>query len=978
MGRAIVKTCKRAWSGAARPTFIVALLVLVPVCVVLIHSALRASSGTITVNTTGDPSTTGSGCSLREAINNANNPGTDQTNLDCTEVYGATTLINFSVSGTITIVGSDLPHIAKTLTIDGTGYGPGYTITVNGASTYQLLTVNGGATLTLNDLTLAHGVGFNGGGIFNGGTLTVTNSTFSGNNAYNGGGGIFNAGTASVTNSTFFGNSGAYSGALQNQNDSVPPTLTVTNCTFTGNSATLGNTYGAGVILNYPTAPLYNNTATFYNSILANNSGGNCTTGSSSTLPIDGGYNIDDDGSCSFTGSGTSQHVNPLLDPNGLQNNGGPTETISLQAGSPAIAAVLPASCTVGTDQRGDLRPYPGPPAQTNCDIGAFEGDNVTLTGSVQGDGVTGISGSTVTLYAAGGSAYGSGATPLATATTADDGTFTLTFPQPVPGNPQTYITATGGSVSPYGPNSAIGLMAALGPANSLVDTTTITINELTTAAAEWSLTQFLDPTGRIVGAPATNTLGLQNAYISFANLADINSSNLSVSGNPSTFLPSGGSCPGPVNCDGLERLNTLANILAGCVQSDPSGTACAQLLCDATPGDLYGTSCTTPVPAITDTLGAAYQIVANPANNVGPLYGLAGGTPFAPTLAAQPDGWEMGLNFAPARASFSYPLSLALDASGNVFVANNSGGSDTAGSVSELTTASDYRTGVFFDNTSSPSASFSGPVSLALDKSSNVFVANIAGGTGPPYGSVSELDRAQLHHRRQLRQCQFAGRGLRRTRIASAGRLGQRLRGEWSKPHGSSLRQRERADSAPLHHRPQLQQHRLAGPVVQRSPLDSAGRIGRCLCGEFERQQRERAGGAQLRHLGLQLQPRGRVVERPLLAGAGRINQRLCGERVRQQRERADGAQLHLGLQLQQHQHRLARRIVQRTLRDSAGRIGQRLCGEFQQQQRQRVDRGEHLRHRLQLRPPGRGARPTRLAGAGRIGQRVAGEHLP
>jgi hypothetical protein len=186
------------------------------------------------------------------------------------------------------------------------------------------------------------------------------------------------------------------------------------------------------------------------------------------------------------------------------------------------------------------MRPFP---PQTACDIGAYEGANVTLTGIVTG-GTIPISASSVTLYAAGSSAYGSGATVLGTATSGDDGTFSLTFPQPVPGNPQTYITATGGSEGINGPNSAIGLMAALGPVGTLSASTSVTINELTTAAAVWSLTQFLDSTGRIVGTPASNPLGLLNAYISFANLADINSGTLSVSGNPSNFLPSAVSNP--------------------------------------------------------------------------------------------------------------------------------------------------------------------------------------------------------------------------------------------------------------------------------------------------------------------------------------------------------------------------------------------------------------------------------------------------
>ena len=43
--------------------------------------------------------------------------------------------------------------------------------------------MNSGVTLNLNELTVAYGHGSYGGGIHNGGTLTVSNSTFSGNSA---------------------------------------------------------------------------------------------------------------------------------------------------------------------------------------------------------------------------------------------------------------------------------------------------------------------------------------------------------------------------------------------------------------------------------------------------------------------------------------------------------------------------------------------------------------------------------------------------------------------------------------------------------------------------------------------------------------------------------------------------------------------------------------------------------------------------
>ncbi len=105
---------------------------------------------------------------------------------------------------------------------------------------------------------------------------------------------------------------------------------------------------------------------------------------------------------------------------------------------------------------------------------------------------------------------------------------------------------------------------------------------------------------------------------------------------------------------------------------------------------------------------------------------------------------YATGLNFAPAAAAFSLPVSIALDRSGNVFAANSKGGTGNNGSVSELTAGSSYATGLNF---APAAAGFNGPRSIALDGSGNVFVANcgsVCSGTG--HGSVSELTAASSY----------------------------------------------------------------------------------------------------------------------------------------------------------------------------------------------------------------------------------------
>lgn len=80
------------------------------------------------------------------------------------------------------------------------------------------------------------------------------------------------------------------------------------------------------------------------------------------------GGNLDSDGSCGLTLPQSKPHQNPLLGP--LANNGGPTQTMALLSGSPAIGLGVSAICNAtplsGLDQRGDPRP-------AACDSGAFQ-----------------------------------------------------------------------------------------------------------------------------------------------------------------------------------------------------------------------------------------------------------------------------------------------------------------------------------------------------------------------------------------------------------------------------------------------------------------------------------------------------------------------------------------------------------------------------------------------------------------------------
>lgn len=304
-------------------------------------------------------------------------------------------------------------------------------------------------------------------------------------------------------------------------------------------------------------------------------------------------------------------------------------------------------------------------------------------------------------------------------------------------GSLQTYIVATGGDAG-SGPNSAIALMAAIGPCDQIQPSTVVNINELTTVAGEWALQQFSDDSGQMIGGPIENEYGLPNAYSSNYNLAETSPTDLSVSGNASSFLPTAAQCAGgspPVNCDGLERLNSLADILAACVNSSgSSSTACQELFCYSTPSTppatFSGGVCSV-TPTNTDTLQAADSIAYYPNTNIAGLFSLATpNAPFEPTLAAAPEHWEIALNYSPAGAMFDDPTSLAFDSYGDLFVSN------ATNSVSQLTVTSGYTTAFNYNNnnTGSPGAVFNDPISIALDGDNDVFVANISS------NSVSEL----------------------------------------------------------------------------------------------------------------------------------------------------------------------------------------------------------------------------------------------
>jgi hypothetical protein len=211
--------------------------------------------------------------------------------------------------------------------------------------------------------------------------VNITDSTISNNVGNDEGGGIFFGGNSTISTSTISGNSSPAGGGIFYLGSGSPPgpTLSITNSTISGNIATSSISGGGGMfLLDQATVAIFSSTIasnstpttggnirssgaslTLKNTIVANAvSGGNC-----SGTVIDGGTNLQFPGT---TCGATIPSADPLLQ--ALANYGGPTQTQALSAGSPAIdaASLCPPPAF---DQRGVARPQ-----GSACDIGAVEG----------------------------------------------------------------------------------------------------------------------------------------------------------------------------------------------------------------------------------------------------------------------------------------------------------------------------------------------------------------------------------------------------------------------------------------------------------------------------------------------------------------------------------------------------------------------------------------------------------------------------
>lgn len=219
-----------------------------------------------------------------------------------------------------------------------------------------------GASLTLIDSTVANNnAGWSGGGVYSffNTTTTIIRSTISGNVSNDVGGGIRSLGNMDIVNSTISGNTatGWHGGAIfQTDGD-----ISITNSTIANNiapdwapSTLFIGQFGGGFVP----------TLTLTNTIITGNQWYACEKFASGTVGnvVSGGHNVVQDDTCN---PATSDQIiwDALIGP--LADNGGPTLTHALLAGSPAIDAADTAVCPA-VDQRGVAR-------DATCDVGAFE-----------------------------------------------------------------------------------------------------------------------------------------------------------------------------------------------------------------------------------------------------------------------------------------------------------------------------------------------------------------------------------------------------------------------------------------------------------------------------------------------------------------------------------------------------------------------------------------------------------------------------
>jgi len=250
-------------------------------------------AATSTVTTTAD---SGPG-SLRDAIASASSGDT----------------ITFSLTYPATITIASTLWIGTNLTISGPGDSH---LAISGNNTVQVLQIGSGVTAVISGVTIESGFVGDAGvgnagvgaGISNGGTLTLTNSTLSRNAVFGEGavrgGGIYNAGTLTLTNTSLFDNNAFQGGGIYNDGG----TVTLVNSTLSGN---ISHHDGAGIFTRFGTLTLVNTTLS--GNVSTDHCGGVCGFGTIALINSTLSGNTDVQGAGGIVVGGTLTLKNTII-----------------------------------------------------------------------------------------------------------------------------------------------------------------------------------------------------------------------------------------------------------------------------------------------------------------------------------------------------------------------------------------------------------------------------------------------------------------------------------------------------------------------------------------------------------------------------------------------------------------------------------------------------------------------------------------
>lgn len=391
------------------------------------------------------------------------------------------------------------------------------------------------------------------------------------------------------------------------------------------------------------------------------------------------------------TGTGSSPTTNPPSTSPATPPAAGPTTG----ATSPPPATTPP---PVTSPSTGTTTPPPTttPPLATVPTTPTPPTIPVTPPAVVSGNVYSGqnrpVTGAKVSLYAVGSSGYGLGSKSLLSTgsiVTDSGGRFVITGAYTCPSaDAEVYLVAIGGDAG-AGANASAVMMSAPGECGK-ISASPLVVNEITTVASVYALAQFMVPGSTAVGSSTTNRMGMVNGFRTANNLYD------STTGRLRATTPAGnGTIP-------QSKINSLANVLADCIESPSGSSACSTLFQAATAGAI--------VPQ--DTLTSILNIALHPALNLKTL-SLSG--PYQPSLAGLPSDWTLSIEYT--GGGLNYGQLIAADGSGNIWVPN----AVNPGTLSEFNPVGEPLSGP----SGFKGGGLSYPQAVAVDQGGNVWTAN-------------------------------------------------------------------------------------------------------------------------------------------------------------------------------------------------------------------------------------------------------------